>query len=1062
MMKKLLRNVTIIAMGLFSLAVTGQQIASFTLVNAENDADIKTLTNGETINFDDSGTSQLSIRANTSGAIGSIIFSLDGATVQTESNAPYALLGNAGSDYAPWTPQPKTYTISGTAYADAGGKGALLDTYSIRVTFTDGTAVDPVGPVIQSLILVNADSDEDISEITTGSVFDLNEIGTANLNIRAETGAGTESVIFDYQGVLNYRTENLPVYAIGGNTGDNYAAWNPDLGLNTLTVTAYSEDKGSGVKGASVTVDFEIIEGGADNELPAVIRLNSGGETLTFGDATFVDDDYFFGDGKSYANTKINDIKETDQDALYKTERSTNGNLGTFSYAIPITNGNYDLNLHFAEIYWGATGGGSGGTGKRVFNVSIEGENVLTEFDMNAETEAMTAIVKSFSTQVSDGELNIVFGASVNQPKVSAIEVFGEGSIVDAPNDCAWNELANSSLSKVEAQSVKVNDKLYVLAGFLSGLKITPATEVYDPATNTWSTAAPMPTAVTHMGAVGVGDEIWIVAGFAGNHPGVATDKVQIYNTVTDTWSAGPPLPNPRGSGAAVYNNGKIHFFGGLLPDRSTDVGEHYILDVNDITSGWRAAASMPNPRNHLSGAAVNGKIYAIGGQYGHDAGVQDQNFLDEYDPATDSWTRKAGLPSARSHFEPGTMVHNDKIIIVGGRRGGFFFDDVTEYDPISNSWSERCELPSNLLAPSAKVFGDKLIVANGGENGTCCPKNNTISIPIEPEVVIESGLSVLVYYETGGFTHGSIPSGINMVTEFGNDLDWTVDDSETSDVFNTDNLSNYDVVIWMNTSGDGLLTASEQSAFEDFIKNGGGFVGVHAATDTYRDGSWPWYNDLVGGIVQVRPNHTANNTNATMNVVGEHPAVEHLDATWNKNEEYYYWERNGGYLYDGNINLLNVQSTGVNSYDAPRPVTWYKNYDGGRSFYTALGHNNSDYTSNENFRTMMRQAILWAGEKGGLTTAKARSRTEDVQMVGNNINFYPNPVTDQLFIGADALSKIDNGEVIIYGMDGNLIRRKVISEANHQVNVGDLPSGYYMVSLKGNEVNEEQLIFVK
>ena len=182
-------------------------------------------------------------------------------------------------------------------------------------------------------------------------------------------------------------------------------------------------------------------------------------------------------------------------------------------------------------------------------------------------------------------------------------------------------------------------------------------------------------------------------------------------------------------------------------------------------------------------------------------------------------------------------MVHNDKIIIAGGRRGGFFFDDVTEYDPATDQWTERCELPENLLAPAAKVFGDRLIVANGGENGTCCPLNKTRWIAIEPEA--EEEINVLVYHETNGFRHGSINAGIAMIEELGTNGGWTTTATAGSEVFAPATLSQYDVVVWLNTSGNGLLTAAQQTAFEAYVQGGGGFVGVHAATDTYRDGSW-------------------------------------------------------------------------------------------------------------------------------------------------------------------------------------------------------------------------------
>jgi len=624
----------------------------------------------------------------------------------------------------------------------------------------------------------------------------------------------------------------------------------PDLGANVITTTSYAGGSGAELAGEPLTVNFAFVKEGP--ALTAVVRINSGGPTVSYGDSTFIADEFFAGNGSDYINNNIADIFGTTQDEIYKSERSTNASLQSFTYNIPITNGTYSVNLHFAEIYWGATGGGSGGTEKRIFDVTLEGQAILTDFDLNAEVGAMTALIETFTTTVTDQSLDLTFSASVNQPKVSAIEVYGKGTLINDPTSCTWNTLASSSLSKIESQSLKVNGKLYVLAGFLSGLKITGATEIYDPNANIWTNGTPMPTPVTHMGAVGVGEEIWILAGFAGDHAGVATNLVQIYNTTTDTWSTGPSLPNPRGSAAAAYSDGKIYFFGGLLPDRETDIGEHYVLDVNDQASGWQALASMPEPRNHHSAAAVNGIIYAIGGQFGHDKNVDDQSFLHAYDPQTDTWTQKANLRSDRSHFESGTMVHNNKIIIVGGRNGAFFFNDVSEYDPSTDSWNERCQLPSSLLAPSAKVFGNQLIVANGGEDGICCPLNQTISIAIEPEVTTvnqkikkEADFRVLVYHETNGYRHESINAGIEMIEDFGIDNNWIVNESLSSAVFNDANLATVDVVVWLNTSSNGLLTKEEQTSIELFIKNGGGFVGFHAATDTYRNGSWPWYNDL-------------------------------------------------------------------------------------------------------------------------------------------------------------------------------------------------------------------------
>ena len=478
--------------------------------------------------------------------------------------------------------------------------------------------------------------------------------------------------------------------------------------------------------------------GGDPEEFPLIASFNAGGPTLDLEGTIFEQDAYFRGSPKT-GTTTFTEIKNTDLDELYKTERSADNDRGNFRYDFPVTNGVYRVKLHLAEIWFGAPQSGEGGTGKRVFDVSIEGEKRINDLDITQEVGAGSALIKTYEVRVSDGELNIDFAASMDRPQLCALQLYGNGKLGEEGQDpCRWTELAPSSLKKLESQSAKVDGKLYTFAGFLDGFVITDATEIYDVKNNMWSNGAPMPVPVTHMGKAVVNDDVWMIGGFAGNDPGVATDRVQIYSTTSDTWRAGPALPAPRGAGAATYNNGKIHFFGGLMPDRVTDVSEHYILDPEDLAAGWISAAPLPNGRNQLSAASVNGLVYAIGGQFGHDDGVEYLRYLDVYDPVTDSWAPRADLPSARSHFEPGTIVHNDKIIIIGGRRGFFFFDDVTQYDPASDSWTERCKLPEPLLAPSAEIFDDQLIVVNGGFKETDL-RDNTRSLTVEPDITLST-----------------------------------------------------------------------------------------------------------------------------------------------------------------------------------------------------------------------------------------------------------------------------------------------------------------------------------
>ncbi|WP_108804232.1 ThuA domain-containing protein [Aquimarina sp. Aq107] len=234
---------------------------------------------------------------------------------------------------------------------------------------------------------------------------------------------------------------------------------------------------------------------------------------------------------------------------------------------------------------------------------------------------------------------------------------------------------------------------------------------------------------------------------------------------------------------------------------------------------------------------------------------------------------------------------------------------------------------------------------------------------------------NILVFHETNGFRHtGAINASISMLEELGTNTDhdtWSVDNTRDASVFTTENLANYEVIIFSNTTGGSLLDDSQKAAMEAFIQNGGGFIGFHSATDTYRNtnaaSSWPWYNELVGAIVQTSPNHTSNNLPGVMNVLVNHPIIDHIGNvgdTWEHEEEWYYWELNGGQLSDTNENLLEVQSTGNQSYDATRPITWLKEFDGGRSFYTALGHNGATYNDNLPFREMVEKAVLWVSDR--------------------------------------------------------------------------------------------------
>ncbi|MER2998976.1 malectin domain-containing carbohydrate-binding protein [Pontibacter populi] len=287
------------------------------------------------------------------------------------------------------------------------------------------------------------------------------------------------------------------------------------------------------------------------------------------------------------------------------------------------------------------------------------------------------------------------------------------------PVNTDWTFIEPSKISKWVGYSVMYNNKMYVFSGFDESTAVTsPKVEIYNPSNNTWSLGADMPFPVTHAGITIDGSKVYVAGGFLGGWPSdPLADQLQIYNIETNTWSTGPKLPAKSGGNALVRVGRKLYCFGGLLEDRQTGTQAHFVLDLDNMSAGWISAAPMPDPRCHIATGHVGGKIYALGGQVGHDGSYTDVNVAHVYDPFTDSWTKLKDLPYSRSHSESGTYVIDGKITLVGGRTGtNKVIPNVTIYDPKTDSWTEDTPLPVGLFGPAAEAIETELIVSNGGE----------------------------------------------------------------------------------------------------------------------------------------------------------------------------------------------------------------------------------------------------------------------------------------------------------------------------------------------------------
>jgi len=211
----------------------------------------------------------------------------------------------------------------------------------------------------------------------------------------------------------------------------------------------------------------------------------------------------------------------------------------------------------------------------------------------------------------------------------------------------------------------------------------------------------------------------------------------------------------------------------------------------------------------------------------------------------------------------------------------------------------------------------------------------------------------VLVFSKTKGFRHNSIEAGKTAIMKMGKEKNFVVDTTENAAFFTRNNLKKYAAVVFLNTTGD-VLDNQQQIAFENYIKAGGGYVGVHAATDTEYD--WPWYGKLAGAYFISHPV-----VQQARFVVKDkkHPSTSFFtDSIWMHKDELYNFK---------NINpeikvLLTIDES---SYEGGKngkvhPFSWYHDYDGGRSFYTSMGHLKETWTD-ETFLKHLYGGIIYA-----------------------------------------------------------------------------------------------------
>lgn len=280
-----------------------------------------------------------------------------------------------------------------------------------------------------------------------------------------------------------------------------------------------------------------------------------------------------------------------------------------------------------------------------------------------------------------------------------------------------WSTATPMPTKRTEVAAAALEGNIYVVGGFekpslgnVLNFAITPSVEMYDPVTDRWTSKAPMPVGLHHVGIGVAGGRLYVIGGYSKSGLSVwnPVATVYAYDPTTDSWTERASMPTARGALSVTEHDGKLYAIGGY--DRKANNAQVEVYDP--VQNVWTTAAPLPTPRDHLATAAVAGRIYAIGGRvdgdYSHNLAVTER-----YDPATGHWVRVADLPTARSGITAAVVAGS--IYVMGGEGAAGTFNENEAYDPAHDIWHCLAPMPMARHGLGSAVVQGRIYVISGG-----------------------------------------------------------------------------------------------------------------------------------------------------------------------------------------------------------------------------------------------------------------------------------------------------------------------------------------------------------
>ena len=290
-----------------------------------------------------------------------------------------------------------------------------------------------------------------------------------------------------------------------------------------------------------------------------------------------------------------------------------------------------------------------------------------------------------------------------------------------APAVGEWGSRAPLLEPNSEMAVAQLGDTIYVIGGYPSTRVTVNTVQAYDSASDSWSLTTPLPTVINHPMAVGVGGLVYSIGGqTAASGSGPFIDEVWAYDPADESWSARAPMPTIRSSGVTVVISAKIYVAGGRPPHGS----DFAVYDT--VADEWETLSDLPTARNHIAAAAIRGKIYVVGGRFGAGFRSELTNVLEMYDPLTREWSTMAPMPTVRSGHN-GIAAYGCFHVFggEGNSNPSGLFDNHEVYDPRTDEWTELAPMPTPVHGVTGMALVDGWIhlpgggITDGGSSGS-------------------------------------------------------------------------------------------------------------------------------------------------------------------------------------------------------------------------------------------------------------------------------------------------------------------------------------------------------